>query len=467
MITRRPLLFGLGCVAATGCKRKHAPPVAEVWDEEPMVAQAEAIGALAPPWPAPSRGQLDNGLITFWLREPEGVAMQIRLLVPTTVDDAAPPGEAIVIAAEHARSEWQRRVQKLGVTVAIEHGPHRFEVVASGADSQLVPTLAALRSVVGTQAPSGIDGARTRIEQQTPARSNLELAAIAMLVRLVGVDEGVDVSRLAKTTRAQLHAHWHALLDPRRNVLLIHSGTPAEAIKGDLRKLAEAWRGSDARDRNERVLDQATARLRRRAAPTSTGTRLLAMPATPMLLAPSGSGGPTLVIGRSILLANANDRALARLAQRVCQEEIDASVVIAGNTATWMVATGVGRASPEREVQRAVEEHAFLAKTRHPRQRLFQAVQLWLGARVVEASLGGEDWTRLFASAMDLADTDTAIAGALAGDAKRQLAITPDELEAWTRRWLDPRAGEPGWAWATAGLDAQAVKRIERVTPVA
>ena len=56
-------LIGLAiAIAITGCKRHRAPPVQEVWDEEPVPEEAEAIGNLAPPWPAPVRGQLDNGL---------------------------------------------------------------------------------------------------------------------------------------------------------------------------------------------------------------------------------------------------------------------------------------------------------------------------------------------------------------------------------------------------------------------
>jgi hypothetical protein len=67
---------------------------------------------------------------------------------------------------------------------------------------------------------------------------------------------------------------------------------------------------------------------------------------------------------------------------------------------------------------------------------------------------------------MDLATTDDEIARALGRDAGRMLAADPDRLQAWTRRWLDPRAGEPGWAWVAAGLDDATQARLGRAMPI-
>jgi hypothetical protein len=57
--------------------------------------------------------------------------------------------------------------------------------------------------------------------------------------------------------------------------------------------------------------------------------------------------------------------------------------------------------------------------------------------------------------------------GALARDAAAMLATTPETLEAWTRRWLDPRTGEPGWAWSIAGLDEDGRRRVGRIVALA
>jgi hypothetical protein len=107
-----------------------------------------------------------------------------------------------------------------------------------------------------------------------------------------------------------------------------------------------------------------------------------------------------------------------------------------------------------------------MAGERQPRQRLYQAAQLWLGARVVQASLDGEDWTALWSDAMDLAGRDEEIVGALARDAGSMLEPDPGALQAWLRRWLDPRSGEPGWRWVVAGASSQDLQRLTRITPV-
>jgi hypothetical protein len=113
-----------------------------------------------------------------------------------------------------------------------------------------------------------------------------------------------------------------------------------------------------------------------------------------------------------------------------------------------------------------VDDLSRSAKARHPSQRLFQAAELWLGARIVQASLSGEDWTALFAESIDLADRDAEISEALARDAATMLEPDPEALRTWMERWLHPRAGEPGWRWVAAGVDRRLERRLERIVPI-
>ena len=109
------------------------------------------------------------------------------------------------------------------------------------------------------------------------------------------------------------------------------------------------------------------------------------------------------------------------------------------------------------QMWRQVNTFQRLATRRNSSQRLFQATQLWLGARMVEASLAGEDWTALWSDAIDLSTKDSEIPAALASNAKGMLETTPEALLEWEGRWLDPAAGEPGWTWVIAG-DAKQVR---------
>ena len=66
----------------------------------------------------------------------------------------------------------------------------------------------------------------------------------------------------------------------------------------------------------------------------------------------------------------------------------------------------------------------------------------------------------------DLASTDEEIAAALARDATTMLEPEPEAFQAWLRRWLDPRGGEPGWQWLVAGAPERITRRLARIAPL-
>lgn len=447
-------------VSLCACKRNRAPPVQEVWDEEPVPAEAEALGNLAPPWTAPVRGQLDNGLLTFWLHEADTPALHVRLLVPTTARSQPPSAEAAAAVAEHVRSELQKRTKRYDATVTLVHAPDRFEIAIAGRTVDATGILGAVGVVMAARAPSGLDGARDRVAASLETPQAVELATEAVLETLVGHGDRIDADRVRSVARSDLAVAWEKLSDPRALVLLVHAGMPAEDAKAELRKLASAWRGVGKRD----LESEAVARLRRSEPPPSPKTRVLAEPAAALaIVRGSVQGSAQFVLGRVIATPDARARSLARVAHRVLQEELEASIVFAGDHAVLIVRAPVG-GKPEARAKELVAKLGEIAKTRQPRQRLFQAVQLWLGARVVEASLAGEDWTALLSSALELADRDADAAAALARDAQRMLEVDADALLAWTKTWLDPRGGTPGWAWAVAGVGDAEARALATVT---
>lgn len=453
-------------VSLTACKRNRAPPVQEVWDEEPVPGEAEAIGNLAPPWTAPVRGQLDNGLLTFWLHEADTPALHVRLLVPTTARGGdVPSAEAAAAVAEHARAELQKRTKRYDATVTLAHAPDRFEIAIAGRTTDLTGILGALGIVMAARAPSGLDTARDRVAAGLDAPQPVELATEAVLDTLIGHGDRIDGDRVRALARSDLALAWEKLTDPRALVLLVHTGLPAEDAKAELRKLASAWRGIGKRD----IEKEAVARLRRGDPTEPPKTRLMAEPAAALaIVRAKAQGQAQFVIGRVIATPDARTRSLARVAQRILQEELEASIAFAGDHAVLIVRAPVG-SKPEARAKEVIAKLAEIATTRQPRQRLFQAIQLWLGARVVESSLSGEDWTALFSAALELADRDADAAAALARDAQRMLEVDADALLAWTKTWLDPRGGTAGWTWAVAGVgdtEARALAAITRTRDV-
>ena len=141
--------------------------------------------------------------------------------------------------------------------------------------------------------------------------------------------------------------------------------------------------------------------------------------------------------------------------------------VVRGDVSIFTVRVPLSRRDPEGTVTATVDALRALGSTRQPAQRLFQAAQLWLGARVVQASLDGEDWTALFSEAIDLSSRDEDVPTALFDDAGGMLASDPEALQAWMGRWLDPRGGEPGWQWVVAGASSADQRKLARLTPLA
>ncbi|MEM7152254.1 MAG: hypothetical protein AAF799_05395 [Myxococcota bacterium] len=461
--------LALAVVAGLGaCKRSKAPLVEEVWDEAPASGQAEALGSLAPPWSAPTRAVLDSGLITFWLHEPDAPATHLRVLLPVGDRPELQSAAVVAVLETHLQQSLATRARSQGISVETRSAPDRIEIVLHSATADTSRALSTLGRVLAARSPSsGLETARAevagRLEGEPTADERATAALAATLLGRRSSAQQATAKAVTELSRDALLEGWEQLVDPRRAVLVVHSGHEASLYRAALRKLADGWRGRGRRP----VLDSAIARLRTASEPSSAPGRLLAEPATPMHIVPGPEGSPVVMIGRVVPTRSAADRSLARLAQRVLQEELDARLVIRGDHGLFMLRVPLSGREPEQTVTEAIDALTSLATTRQPQQRLFQAAQLWLGARMVQASLDGEDWTASWSDAIDLAEDDDAIVGALARDARSMLEPDPEALQQWLRQWLDPRSSEPGWRWLVAGASDRQTRRLARITPLA
>lgn len=466
---RAAVLLAMLGAAALGCKRSNAPKVEEVWDEPPAVGHAEALARLAPPWPDPTRAMLDNGLVTLWLHEPNAPVTHLRVLLPTGGEEALQSAALQAVLQAHLDEALRTRAHNRGVAVDVRVAPDRIELSTHGAVEETARALEIIAAVLGARAPqAGLEAARTSVLAELDASprwpSADERAVAALVETLLGRPAGserVDEAALQALDDATLLAGWQALVDPRRAVLVAHSGAHAGDQRPALRQLAERWRGKGRRPVPPSVLARLHAPTPE---PTSPGGHLLAEPTTALQVLPGPTDGPVLVIGRVLPTPTAQDRSLARLAQRLLQEELDARLVIRGDLAVFVLRVPLASSSAERSATEAVDALTSMAGARQPQQRLYQAAQLWLGARVVQASLDGEDWTALWSEAIDLSGRDEDMVDALARDAGSMLEPDPEALQAWLRRWLDPRSGETGWCWLVAGASESALQRLSRIT---
>ncbi len=515
MISRRALMVfvgtaGLG-LGLGACKRREMPKV-ELLDEDGTPPETEAISALAPPWPPAERVVLGNDLLVHWLTEEGSPALHVRVLLPTHGLDDLPRGAATVVA-EALAIELRRWTQRYGTSVELASKIDRYEVAVHGLDSKMDAIIAGLGRVVAIEEPEGLlIRARDAVAAGLP-KIDAEVLALTTLVGILD-DRDPARDRLSQEDVRDLEAKalvgaWEAIVDPKRAMLVVHAGRPVG--ERAMTRLAKAWSRGGLLSGLGKANDQALERLRpapqgraargKGAERSGSDKRLRGAPKAPLHLIqlPPEERGSMLVLGRIMPLPTVEDRARARLAQRVLQEEVDARLTIVGDRGLFVVKTGIRRGRLAKDDASAkgkdakkkdkkkdkdkdapkdpraaylveiLDETRELLRARAPRLRLAQAAELWLGARMVQASLTGEDWTGLWSESMDLSLTEAEIGGALARDAQAMLAIDPEELAEFSRKWLDFDGGEPGWAWVVASNEAdigKALKQIAKVAPV-
>lgn len=465
---RRRFLWGAAALPLVGCKRNKEAVVPEIWDEAPVPERAEALGKLAPPWPAPARGTLDSGLLTYWLHDPGATQAHVRLMLPDHDTDPLP---ALVVRAlvGTLRKQVRRGMGRVGARVSQSRRAGRAELALSGPTDAL-PRMASALALPLSRGPKANRGlgpallqARARAARDGEARTALDVATATTVGALLGASldsQRIDASRAEAYDADVLLDAWARLLDPRRCALVIHAAQAPDDLP---RLLAgfDRWTGVGRRDA------PASSLKRLRWAPKDVGAlgHLMTDGGAPLLLpAEKAAGTAHLVMGCRLDTASVNDRASARLAQRLIGESQDARLALAGPTGVFTVSTSVSDKSVESRAQSLVESLAAMGRNRSPSQRLFTAAQLWLGARVVQASLEGEDWTALWSESMDLANAEADIPRALAADAAAMLSIEPDPLAAWIADNLDPRLGKTGWAWALAGATDKMQRALSRMT---
>jgi len=486
-------------------------PKVELLDEDGTPPETEAIGALAPPWPPAERVVLSNDLLVHWLTEEGSPALHVRLLLPThSLDDGMAPGTAAVVA-EAVALELRRWTQRYGTTVELAPRVDRYEVAIHGRDSKTEAIVAGLGRVVALAEPEGL---LLRAQEAVAAGLPALAADTLALTTLVGLLDGRDPERerLTKESVEALEMEglleaWGALLDPKRVMLVVHAGRTIETGERAMTRLAKAWtRGgilSGIGKAEEKAIDRLRpprGRGRGKDEELPAGTdRLRGSPRAPMHLlelAAGVRGGSVLALGRRLPLVTVEDRACARLAQRLLQEEVDARLTIVGDRGLFVVMVPIRKSRPSADddkgksvakdkrkdkdkeapkdpraayVMDVLDETREFLRARAPRLRLAQAAELWLGARMVQASLTGEDWTALWSESIDLSRTEAGIGGGLARDAQAMLRITPEVLAEYARKWLDFDHGEPGWAWVAAGNEpdlGKALGQIAKIQPV-
>jgi hypothetical protein len=454
----------VGVLAALGggcrCKEETLPPVSfeDMGDRGPI----DPNSVLAPAWEAPAVSQLDNGALLHWLEQADDPAFHIRVLLPTAVhgDKLGAAGTAAALEAIDLRLGARlRRVQD--AEVELSSRPGRIEIAIHGRDSDAERLIAALAETLADAGnPKLLAVAQGKVLARHQEAGPSALAAASLVSELLGhplSNEYASKQDVVDLSRNRLERAWAVLTDPRDALVIVHAGRSSEleSIAEAIERLGNEWKAPIGFGSGK---PSVTARLRGAPPKVEGETMLLTETEAAPLLVHSGEpergGRAVVMLGRLIPTPTAKERTLARVAQRLLQEELDVRLLVAGPVSLLAVRVRVSPSDPILSLERIIDRmQAFIASA-PPRNRLEQATDLWLGARVVRASLEGEDWTALWSESIDLAGEDREIFGAIARDAQAMLQLEPTEVQEFMAQWFDPQGGRGGWKWVAAGVDA-------------
>lgn len=456
------LAFALAGGLAGGCRcnKDTLDPVS--FEAGSNRAPIDPSSVLAPPWQPALIAQLDNGAVLHWLRESSSPAFHVRVLLPTSIeaDKLSAAGTATVIEAIELRLDTRlRRISD--AELDIRSRPGRVEVALHGRDRDAEALLEALAETLADAGdPKQLAVAQGKVLARHRKADATTLATAGLVAELLGhplAHEYASKQDLVDLSKNRLERAWSMLVDPRDAVVLVHSGRDPEdpTMSAAVARLGSRWKGSGLGLGSGKP--SVTVRLREEPPKKLPDTYLLTQTrAAPMRIfagEPERGGRAVVMLGRLIPTATIEQRSLARISQRLMQEELDARLLVAGPISLLAVRVRISASDPVGSLERIVARmHAFGVEAQ-PGNRIDQAAGLWLGARVVEASLAGEDWTSLWSESIDLAGVDREIFDALARDAQTLLELEPEQVREYMAKWFDPQAGEPGWVMVGAGID--------------
>lgn len=442
------LALGLG-LCLTGCRNKEtmAPIVLGEAQTPSDLAGDERFG---PPWGKNAVTTLTNQAQLVWLSQKDRARMDLRLVIPLPgPKDPSLRAPAVEIVLSLLERQLRYRARSAKLRLSRSDLPGRSEFALHGRVDQFrhaaflighgfsaKPNKKLLSETQGAFVASWVDNP---IDHATRDQIS-KLLSIAPNT-LYGSSK--DFAQLRSKDLAQA---WTTLTDPRRCTIIVHSGKQTPEDKRSLQALGEQW------DRSGKATKTPLARLFAPANPLpKLSNAQKSLRQTPITAFPTRLSSPTgritWLVSRRLSLPTAKDRAYARLAQRTLQHQFDVRLVIHQKTGLWQVRKDL---SPEPELA-ALEMRKFLGdldEALHERLvpgRARQAARTWLGARLVQNSLEGSDWTALWSESLDLSSVPKGIPGALQKNGSEMTQADIKAFEAWMGKTIDPSLARGPW----------------------
>jgi len=465
-MSRRSLhtVFVAGVLAASACRPKNTmkPVVFEALDPN---STAASDTAQAPRWGTIRPKRLASKASVLVLDEPGAASLRLRLLVALEPTQAA---ASTMVAAYTAVDLLRTHLRLLRGQVRLEFGADRLEFFVEGSAANGKEILDALeRTFEQTPKNRQFAATRGRLLGELPRPDTTAFAiagATSAVLERPLKTQLVSPEWLVGLESDEINEAWDRTFSSDRTLLIVHADVARINIGPSIKKFGADWPRKIAFGNLFRgltnVIDVFHTPGRR-----ERKTKLSLRKSPPRIVSvapPTGDlkGRPTLVIARLLTLPSTQDRALARLTQRHLQTALDVRLSIEGTKGLWLYRISLDPEQPAASVAREVARIQREVERLPQRWELEQATSLWLGARLVEASLDGDDWTGMASEALSLSEKDTEIATSLGRDAAAMGEISPEVLHEFALGQVLPARDDPEWRWVVVGADDQSVEKM-------
>lgn len=441
------------CVALSACRKKDTmAPIVLGEDNSPSALDgSEQFG---PPWRESAIQTLPNQSQLVWLAEPERERMDLRVMIPLPgAQDTPLSAASIEIVLSVLEKQLRYRARTASLRFSRHDRPGRCEFALHGRADQLRHALFLISSgfaaAPNTSLLSETQGefVAAWVDNPVDHATRDQIATLLNLEPNALYGESPDFARLRAKDLAKA---WNTLTAPQRCTVVIHSHAPTPDDQRSLAALSEQWdnAGKTNVKGSKSALDRLFAPAKATPALPLAQQSLRQTPIIPTkspLLSPTGR--ITWLVSRRLDLPDAKSRAFARLAQRTLQHQFDVRLVIHNRTGLWQIRKDL---SPEPELAAQELRHYLgdLDQALHERLvpgRAHQAARTWLGARLVQNSLEGEDWTALWSQALDLSSDPRELPFALQKNGLSMMQADMKAFESWMQSTIDPSLARGPW----------------------
>lgn len=450
---KKPTLLTLGLcgllLSLSACRNKETmAPI--VLGGNPGQTEFDGDEQFGPTWRKSAITLLPNQTQLVWLAERDRQRMDIRLMIPLPgPQEQEISAAALEIVLSVLEKQLRFRAHTAQLRFSRNDRPGRTEFAFHGRVDQLRHALFLIGHGFSATANKSLlsesqgEFVAAWVDNPVDHATRDQIATLLDIKPASLYASSRDLAALTPKTMAQA---WKALTNPARCTLVVHSHVPTQEDQRSLSALAQRW--SRSKKTETKAIDALFTPSKPlpklpHAQQSLRQTPIESVP-SPLL---SPTGRVTWLVSRRFKVPDTQSRAFARLAQRLLQHQFDVRLVIHNQSALWQLRKDL---SPEPklaaeemrrylgDLDRALHEGLVPSRAR-------QAARTWLGARLVQNSLQGEDWTALWSQALDLSSKPSEIHSALQENGTAMMQAEIKAFEQWMQAHIDPSLARGPW----------------------